>query len=214
MGQGFPHSQPQSVYRQKNRAMIGLMISLSLALFGFYVYRFVNRTNWDFLLLAGVWLFNLANFSQIFFRNRLVMSPTGISVATGLSRATAWSNVESIRLLALGLGYLIKREVPCLILREPIQGTHWHSLLGVPAELRDRVIPVDPAIWERMFTLEHELYGYLKAHSVIGNELAVPIDFASISQRQTRFVWKFAAAILGLFAFLAIGMVLLMIRFR
>ncbi|MBA3468619.1 MAG: hypothetical protein H0T53_03140 [Herpetosiphonaceae bacterium] len=211
MEQGFEHSQPQSVYRQKNRAILGLMIPLSLAMFAFSVYRFVTRPNED-VVFSIVWLINLANFSQMFLRNRLTMSPTGISVTMARSMATAWSNIERIQLVPLG--YLMKREVPCLVLREPMPGKGWQRWLGVPDELKSRIIPIHPAVWDRMFTLEDELYSHLKANSVNGNELAVPLDFASISQRQTRFVWKIAGVMLGVFVLIAIIMILVMIRFR
>ncbi len=197
MEQGFQHSQPQSVYRQKNRAILGLMIPLSLAMFGFSVYRFVTRTNTnEDLFLASIWLISLINSSHTFFRIRLTMSPSGISVTVGRSRATAWSNVEGIQMIVLG--DFIKRQVLCLVLREPIQSKRWQGVLGVPDELKGRILQIHPAVWERMFTLQDELYGYLKANSVIGNELAVPLDFASISQRQTKFVWGIKVAMVGL----------------
>jgi hypothetical protein len=184
------------------------MIPLSLAMFGFSVYRFVTSTNGD-LFLPSMLLINLVNFSQMFLRIRLTMSPIGISVTIDRSMATVWSNVERIQLISLG--YLIKRDVLCLVLREPIQGKRGRSLLGVPAELKGRVIPIHPAVWERMFTLEQELYGFLKANSVIGNQWSVPIDFAAISQRQTRFKWKLAAVLLAVLALPLIGLLLIRI---
>ena len=73
------------------------------------------------------------------------------------------------------------------------------STVNLPSEeLKGRIIMIHPAIWDRLFTLQDELYAYLKANSVIGNELAVPIDFASVSQRQTQFVWRIKVAMVGL----------------
>jgi len=192
----FQHSQPQSVYRQKNRAISGLMIGLSLAMFGVYVSRFLDRPGPGTLLMSAIWPINLVNFALMFFRNRLDMSPAGISVRMSRTIATSWTNVERIQMLRLGFG--IKSDIPCLILRQPAQGKLWLATVGVPAELKGRVIPLYPSMWERMFGLEEELYGYLRANSVIRNELSVPIDFSAITQRQIRFAWKLGAALFGM----------------
>jgi hypothetical protein len=191
----FQHSQPESVYRQKNRAISGLMIVLSLVMFAVYGIRFFNRPDLGNVLMAVIWPINLVNFAQMVFRNKLVMSPAGITVLFERKLETAWSNVERIQLLRVGI---FKADVPCLILREPVPGKTGLAGAGVPAELKGRVIPLHPAVWERMFSLEDELYGYLRANSVMRNELAVPINFAAINQRQIRFAWKIGAAMFGL----------------
>jgi hypothetical protein len=191
----FQHSQPQSVYRQKNRALIGILMPLALLMFGYYVYKAIDQPNFGNVLMALIWPVNLANFVQILFLNKLVMSPAGITVLFERKMETAWSNVERMQLMRVGI---FKADVPCLILREPVPSKLGLAGVGVPAELKGRVIPLHPAMWQRMFAMEEELYGYLRANAVIRNELAVPIDFAALSQRQTRFGWKVAAAVGGL----------------
>lgn len=208
MKNGFQHSQPQSLYRQKNRALIGMMIPLSLLLLGVYVAKAIERPDFGNLFMALIWPVNLANFVQIFFLHKLVMSPAGITVLFERKVETAWSNVERIQLMRVGI---FKSEVPCLVLREPVPFKLGLAGVGVPAELKGRVIPLHPAMWQRMFAMEEELYGYLRANSVIRNELSVPIDLAAISQRQARFTWKLVAALVGLMV-ITFGVTLFLLR--
>jgi hypothetical protein len=179
----FQHSQPQSVYRQKNRALMGILIPLSLAMIGYYGYQFLERPRSGSLFVIVMWLFNLVNSAQMFVRTRLTISPAGISMTFGRTVATAWANVERIQLIRLGYG--MKTDVPCLVLREPGQGKRWLGP-GVPAELKGRLIPIYPLIWERMFTLEEELYRYIPANPAGQNQLSVPINFAASAQRMRK----------------------------
>jgi len=127
--------------------------------------------------------------------------------AFGQRMATPWSNVEGIRLIAPGIQGKLG-EVPCLVLREPIQTRLWSRARGVPAELKGRVIPIYPNIWERPLTLEEELNSYLKGHSSGQGQLAVPISFAEFNRRQGRVVfWIMAASVvlfgIGMYVYIA-----------
>ncbi|HYF61788.1 MAG TPA: hypothetical protein VD886_03175 [Herpetosiphonaceae bacterium] len=208
MGNTFQHSQPQSVYRQKNRAMIGVLTPLALLMLGYYANKAIQRPDFGNLIMALLWPINLANFVQMLFLNKLVMSPAGITVLFERKVETAWSNVASLQVLRVGV---FKTNTPCLILREPVPFKLGLIGFGIPAELKGRVIPLNPAAWERMFSLEEELYGYLRANGIIRNELAVPIDFAAISQRQARLGWKIAAGVGGTM-FIMVMAALLLVR--
>jgi hypothetical protein len=183
MKMGFQHSQPQSVYRQKNRALMGILIPLSLAMIAYYGYQFLERPRSGSLFVIAMWLFNLVNAAQMFVRTRLTMSPAGISMTFGRTVATAWTNVERIQLIRLGFG--IKSDVPCLVLRQPAQGRRWLGP-GVPAELKGRHIPIYPSIWERIFTLEEEMYRYIPANPAGQSQLSVPINFAASGQQMRK----------------------------
>jgi hypothetical protein len=185
MKMGFQHSQPQSVYRQKNRALVGLLVPVSLGMLGVYGYQFLDRPRAGSLFVLALWLFNLVNSIQMFIRTRLTMSPAGISITTTFGRtlSTAWANVERIQLIRLGFG--IKSDVPCLVLRQPGQGQRWLGP-GVPAELKGRLIPIYPSAWERMFTLEEELYRYIPANPAGQGQLSVPINFAASGQQMRK----------------------------
>jgi hypothetical protein len=195
----FQHSQPQSVYRHKNRAMMVVMIVVSLAMMGYHGDRFFDRHKaWD-LVMVGLMLLNLVNFAQMAIRSRLIMSPAGISVTFGHRQETAWSNIERIQMIPLGFG--MKTDVPCLVLRQPVGSKRsiWGAT-GIPAEFKGRVIPIIPSLWERMATLEEELYRYLATNPASLGQLSVPINFAASVQRQKRFIWKLAAAMLVFYA--------------
>jgi hypothetical protein len=179
----FQHSQPQSIYRQKNRVLIGVLIPLSLAMIVYYGYQFLEHPRSGSLFVSVMWLINLVNFSQMFIRTRLTMSPAGISMTFGRTVATDWANVERIQLIRLGFG--IKSDVPCLVLRAPVQGRRWLGP-GVPAELKGRLIPIYPLVWERMFTLEEELYRYIPVNPASQDQLSVPINFAASAQRMRK----------------------------
>ena len=192
---GFQHSQPQSVYRQKNRALVGIVMPLALLTFGYFVNKAITRPDFGNVLMALIWPANLANFVQILFLNKLVMSPAGITVLFERKVESAWSNVASLQVLRLGI---FKANTPCLILHEPVPFKLGLVGIGVPAELKGRVMPLHPAMWQRMFAMEEELYGHLRANGVMRDELSVPIDFAALGQRQNQFGWKLAAAMIGL----------------
>ena len=195
MGNTFQHSQPQSVYRQKNRAIIGMLAPLALFMVGYYVNKAIERPDFGNVLMALIWPVNLANFVQMFFLNKLVMSPAGITMTIERKIETGWSNVASLQVLRVGI---FKANTPCLVLREPVPFKLGLTGLGIPAELKGRVVPLHPAAWERMFAMEEELYGHLRANGVIRDELSVPIDFAALSQHQTQLGWKLAAGMIGM----------------
>jgi hypothetical protein len=205
---GFEHSQPQSVYRHKNRALILLMLLLSLAAIGYFGDTFFERRRFSDLVMISVMLFNMVNFGQMAVRTRLIMSPSGISVTFGHRLETDWSNVERIQLIPLGFG--VKSDVPCLVLRQPIASKQWiGTAMGIPAEFKGRVIPIIPSLWERMATLEEELYRYLSINPASQGQLSVPINFAASVQRRKRFMWKFAAAMAGFYVVILLVLKLL-----
>jgi hypothetical protein len=180
----FQHSQPQSVYRSKNyRGGWGLAgIYLLIALIS--APRALNDpTLWN-IAAALIWLVvGFQNWWQSQ-RTRLVMSPAGISVtfAFGRSAATPWSNVERIQVLTVG-SRLRPDAMACLVLREPSEGTLKLITRGIPDELKGRVIPLYPTLWERLSELEQELDGYLPGEPD-GGRLSGPHISDAIKQRQ------------------------------
>jgi hypothetical protein len=195
----FQHSQPQSVYRNKNYrggwslAGIYLLIALISAP------RALNDPTFWNVAAALIWLVvAFQNWWQSQ-RTRLVMSPAGISVTVGRQASTPWSNVERIQ--ALTVGSRIRPDtMPCLVLREPTAGTLKPIARGIPAELKGRVIPLYPTLWERLSELEQELYGYLPGEPA-GGQLSVPPVSDAIKQRQdliTGWILVFIISTVGL----------------
>ena len=157
-----------------------------------------NTLPWP-ALLALTWAQNT--------RTRLIMSPPGISMTGfGGNAATPWSNVEGIRMIAPGIQGKLG-QVPCLVLREPIQTRLWSRARGIPAELKGRVIPIYPNMWERPLSLEEELYGYLKDHAAIQGQ-PEPVDFTTMVRRQERLGFWMAIAgvvIVGIAMYISIS---------
>lgn len=210
MEHGFQHSQLQSVYHPRNyRLTLWFMVPLFIVVAAVNAYGSFTHPTPLTIFGALLWPALLVQISLHQIRNRLIMSPAGISVAFWGRAATPWSNVESIQPIAPGmLGKL--GEVPCLILREPIQTRLWSRARGVPAELKGRVIPLYPNLWDRPFALEQELDGYLKAYSASQAQSA-PVDFAAINLRQERLrFWSIALAVivigLGMYVYIALSL--------
>ncbi|HYF61787.1 MAG TPA: hypothetical protein VD886_03170 [Herpetosiphonaceae bacterium] len=189
----FQHSRPQSVYRGKNYKTNWAVIPIHLLLALASASRVVSQPSiWN---VTGMlcWLFVAFQTWRQNRRNRLVMSPAGISLTWGRSAATPWSNVERVQVIRVGTKINLG-HVPCLVLREPAEGTLKPLTRGVPDELKGRVIPLYLNLWERIGELEQELYGYLPADSD-GGRLSVPHSFAAINQRQERISFWIIAAI-------------------
>jgi hypothetical protein len=202
----FQHSQPQSVYRSKNYrggwglAVIYLLIALISAP------RALNDPTFWNVAAPLIWVaVALQNWWQSQ-RTRLVMSPAGISVTWGRSAATPWSNVERIQVLTVG-SRIRPEAMPCLVLREPTAGTLKLITRGIPDELKGRVIPLYPTLWERLSELEQELYGYLPGESD-GGPLSGPPTSDAIKQRQdlkTGWILVFIIMTLGLLLLCMVG---------
>jgi hypothetical protein len=184
MENGFQHSQPQSVYRGKKRVIQGLMIPVVLVGVWFYVRMAITEPSLFNFFTAGMVVFFMVQLVWVFSRTRLTMSPAGITVDFKRSITTTWANVERIQLVPMGIG--IKADIPCLVLRQPIQARFWLRANDVPAELRSRIIPLYPALWERIDELEQELYRYLPTDPANQNQLSVPINFAANSRRSQK----------------------------
>ena len=187
----FQHSQPQSVYRPKNRPFLGVMVPIALFMIWTYGKGLPSDPTPLRILSIGLWIVMLVQFAWMFVKARLVLSPAGISVSFGRSAATPWSNVERIQLIALGR-FVNRTTMPFLVLREPVAGMRWSRAPGLPAELKSRVILLDPAIWERFSDLHDEVYRYLPVSPEGPNGLQVPINIAALSKpRVSR--WELAA---------------------
>jgi hypothetical protein len=187
----FQHSQPQSVYRPKNRAFLGLMVPIALFMIWTYGKELPSDPTPLRILSIGLWLVMLVQFAWMFVKASLVLSPAGISIQFGRSAATPWSNVEGIQLIAVGR-FVNRNTMPFLVLREPVAGRRWSYSPGLPAELKGRVIAIDPAIWERSSDLHAEIYRHLPVDPDGPNGLQVPMNLAALSKpRVSR--WELAA---------------------
>ena len=192
----FQHSQPQSVYRSKNYLVGWLQVSTQLGLAVFYAFWSLDRPSvWSILaipLLLGVAVFS-GRRNQ---REKLILSPAGISITSGRSAATPWSNVERLQMISIGKNLRLG-EVACLVLRDPSQATLKPVTRGVPDELKGRVMLLNPGQWDRIAELEQELYGYLRANAADQGQLSVPPTLAAVSQHQERLgMWAAAALVL------------------
>jgi len=187
----FQHSQPQSVYRPKNRAFLGLMVPIALFMIWTYGKGLLSDPTPLRILSIGLWIVMLAQFAWMFVKSRLVLSPAGISVTYGRSAATPWSNVERIQLIAVGR-FVNRNTTPYLVLRAPAAGRRWSGIPGLPAELKGRVIPLDPAIWERFSDLHAEVSRHLPVNPDGPNGLQVPINVAALSKPRVS-GWELAA---------------------
>lgn len=197
----FQHSQPQSVYRPKDRFM-GLLAGAMLSGISLYwAYDFIREPGFLTIINVPIWLWWAYRLAKNAHLNRIVMSPAGISVTHGRSAATAWSNVERLQVLTVGTTVKVG-EVPCLVLREPAEGDMTPITRGVPDELKGRIIPLFPFQWARIAEMEQELYHYLPGAE--SGPLAVPPSLAAISRRQERFTQRILLGIvivLGLVVF-------------
>ena len=193
----FQHSQPQSVYRSKNYRMTWAVIAAQLLIVLISAPRaFSHPTLWN-IVGPLCWLSMAVQTWRQNQRNRLVMSPAGISVIQGRSAATPWSNVERVQMVRVGTRVNLG-HVPCLVLRQPAEGTLKPITRGVPDELKGRVIPVYLTLWERIGELEQELYRYLPDDGA-GGQLSVPHSFAAMERRQSQLtVWVLAALVIAL----------------
>ena len=198
MKNGFQHSQPQSVYRGKRRVIQGLMIPVFLVAVGFYVRLAITEPSLYHFSLAGMMVFFMVQVVWTFSRTRLTMSPAGITVEVKRSISVAWSEIERIQLVPMGIG--IKMDIPCLVLREPVRARFWLRANDVPSELRNHIIPLYPAVWERIDELEQELYRYLPIDPAKRAQLAVPINFAANSRRSQKLTNRFVIPMVVLLA--------------
>jgi hypothetical protein len=172
----FQHSQPQSVYRIKNRHFLWLMVAAALTLTGLYAYRTLSRPSALAVVPIPLWLWLAYQAGRQLIRSRLVISPAGLSITFIHSAWTPWSNVERLQTLWPGS----QNQMRVLVLRNPIETRLWVRHQDVPKELKGRVIPLAAAVWERIDELEQELYRYLPASQEA--QLSVPHTFAVASQ--------------------------------
>lgn len=200
----FQHSQPHSVYRPKNRAILGLMVPVALFMIWTYGKGLLSHPTPLRILSVGLWLAMLVQSALMFVKARLVISPAGISIQFGRSTATPWSNIERLQLIAVGR-FVKQTAVPCLVLREPVVGRLWARVPGLPAELKGRVIPLDPALWERFNDLHDEVCRHLSVNPDGPNGLQVPINVAALTRPRVS-GWELAAfaACAGIMAFVVI----------
>jgi hypothetical protein len=202
----FQHSQPQSIYRIKNYRASWSLAGIYLLIALIWAPRALNDPTFGNIAAPLIWLVvGLQNWWQSQ-RNRLVMSPAGISVTFGRSAATPWSNVERIQVLTVG-SRIRPDNMPCLVLREPTEWTLKPITPGIPAELKGRVIPLYPILWERLSELEQELYGYLPGDSD-GGRLSGPHISDAIKQRQdliTGWILVFIIMTVGLVLLCMVG---------
>jgi len=140
-----------------------------------------------------IWLWWAYGLAKNALRNRIILSPAGISVTYGRSAATPWSNVERIQVITVGTRIKLG-AVPCLVLREPAAGDMTPITRGVPDALKGRILPLYPMFWERISELEQELYGYLPGEPSSG-QLSVPHNFAAINARQSRLARQILTAL-------------------
>jgi hypothetical protein len=191
MAMDFQHSQPQSVYQPKNRAFLGLMVTIALFMIWTYGKGLASDPTPLRILPIGLWVVMLVQFAWMFVRTRLVLSSAGISIEFGRSAATPWSNVEGIQLIAVGR-FVNRHTMPFLVLRQPVAGRRWSRIPGLPDELKGRVIPLDPAIWERFSDLHDEVTRHLPVNPADPNGLQVPINVAAFSKPRVS-GWELAA---------------------
>ena len=179
--ESFQHTEPMHVYRFRYRRLLAIIVIahplllIAVTLLYWLSTGVIDRPS-PILVIAV--LFNIVMFFVINVREKLIISPAGVSI-THLWRtaATPWSNVAGSQIFTTNLLGL-KTHMPSLVLYSPPLGNLSFYKVGIPIELHDRVLPIQFRQWERPNEIEQGLRHYLSQREDGG--LLVPYGFAAV----------------------------------
>ena len=181
--ESFQHTEPTHVYRTKHwRVALGAAIMLS-GMTILFIFIFILWQSSHTFIGVPLWGFVVSNFYPIgaslnqAFRQKLVISPAGISITQWRTASTPWNNVVSLQIFAIGMMGI---NTPCLVLHTPPLGNQPSFKRGIPPELRGRVLPILFQTWERPAEIEQDLQQYISQRNDQANRgLFVPHSFAA-----------------------------------
>ena len=181
--ESFQHTEPTHVYRTKHwRMAVGAAIMLScmtiLLIFWQYSHTFSGVPLWGFVVIN---FYHIGASLNQAFRQKLVISPAGISITQWRTASTPWNNVVGLQIFAIGMMGI---NTPCLVLHTPPLGNQPSFKRGIPPELRGRVLPIRFELWERSAEIEQDIQRFL-LHPT-GGGLFVPHNFVALQQHNTK----------------------------